>query len=304
MSSDETSKENSIVDSATTNKVDTSTTNSSSASPPHIFNLHLVDIDKEIIGSWKDELSKLPTKHHSTDTTTSCLKVHIYENTFQSVLKSNSDIQCLVSPANSFGLMDGGIDYYISEYYGGVDKLIPVVQKRIERNWCGEQNVGSCLLVDVRDLVNRLKKKENVQKNYPSYIAHCPTMRTPKKLKSEDDIVYRCTWAMLTSIRKHNLKILESNNGSKKQHERINNVLCAGFGTGVGRVPAKHCAKQMFLAVQNFNECPANNNVFGDDGNDESITMKNEGNDWLVEWSYARKIESSVQSLLRKEDFF
>nr|CAG8569119.1 857_t:CDS:2 [Entrophospora candida] len=284
MSSNEISKENNVVNSMTTDKV---------------------DIDKEMINAWKDELSKLPKKYHSTDTTTSCLKVHIYENTFQSVLQSNGDIQCLVSPANNFGLMDGGIDYYISEYYGGVHNLIPVVQKRIERNWCGEQNVGSCLLVDVRDLVDGLKKKENVQKNYPSYIAHCPTMRIPKKLKS-DDIVYRCTWAMLTSIRKHNLKILESNNGggSKKQHECIKNVLSAGFGTGTGRFPAKLCAKQMLLAVQNFIECPANNNAFGDDGNDGPTTTKNyryEESDLLVQWSYARKVENSVQTLLQKE---
>ncbi|CAG8789974.1 7695_t:CDS:1, partial [Acaulospora morrowiae] len=165
--------------------------------------------------------------------------------------------ECMVSPANSFGLMDGGIDYYISEYYGGVDELIPIVQKEIDLNWCGEQNVGTCLLVDVKDLIEKTgDSTDQSRKNRPRYIAHCPTMRTPKALDVNDDIVYRCTWSMLCAVKKHNAKVLAGD----IRHRRINAVICAGFGTGVGGYPEKLCAKQMMLAVRNFVEAPANTN--------------------------------------------
>jgi len=51
----------------------------------------------------------------------------------------------MVSPANSFGLMDGGIDYYISEFFGW--QLLPKVQQAVLDEWCGEQPVGTCMMV-------------------------------------------------------------------------------------------------------------------------------------------------------------
>ncbi len=188
--------------------------------------------------------------------------------------------------------MDGGLDYYLSEYYGGLDELIPVVQKEIEKEWCGEQNVGTCMLVDLRDLIKKLIVEQpnlSEENNFPGYLAHCPTMRTPKLLNSHDDIVYRCTWAMLTSIRKHNAKVLENPNG---EHQRISGVICSGFGTGAGKFPETTCAKQMMLAVKNFIEAPANNET-----KETKETSRQEYGEstWLIQWSYAKKI---VQSLL------
>ncbi|CAB5184517.1 unnamed protein product [Rhizophagus irregularis] len=268
-------------------------TSEESPLPPHAFDLYLVDTSTAIINAWKKELSKLPEKLSPTDST-ECLKVQIHNEPFQSLLKTK-EIDCIVSPANSFGLMDGGLDYDLSEYYGGVNTLIPVVQKEIEKEWCGEQNVGTCMLVDLRNLIKQLPSKEN----YPVYLAHCPTMRTPKALDPCDDIVYRCTWALLTHIRNHNARLFE--NADKKnhyvfeKHQRINSVICAGFGTGVGGYPEITCAKQMMLAVKNFVEAPANNETKEQNDNSEGW-----GSNWLIQWSYARRIESSVQSLFRK----
>ncbi|CAG8472204.1 6018_t:CDS:2, partial [Acaulospora colombiana] len=258
--------------------------------PPHAFELFLVDTQMTLIESWNRELKKLPSKV-STKDPTPCLKVQLHNAPFQELLKTHQ-AECMVSPANSFGLMDGGIDYYISEYYGGVDKLIPLVQKGIDLEWCGEQNVGTCLLVDVGELVGDSNSADQGRKNLPRYIAHCPTMRTPKALDTEDDIVYRCTWAMLCAVRSHNAKVLA---GSTK-HQRINAVICAGFGTGVGGYPEKLCAKQMMLAIRNFIEAPANT---GHRPKTESEGTW--GSLWLIHWSYARKIESAVSALFRKD---
>ncbi|CAG8488275.1 15580_t:CDS:2 [Cetraspora pellucida] len=247
------------------------TIETSSHPPPHAFKLFLVDISDELVQAWTHELKKLPAKV-STNDSAQCLKVQIHNETFQTLLKTNQ-AECLVSPANSFGLMDGGIDYYISEYYGGTDKLIPVVQKAIDFEWCGEQNVGTCLLIDVRELATSEKRC------FPEYIAHCPTMRLPKRL-DEDDIVYRCTWAMLTAVRKHNAKILEENS----KHQRINAVVCAGFGTGVGKFSEKICAKQMMLAINHFVNAPTNTEQRPTTGS------------WLIEWSYAIEINKAIDN--------
>ncbi|CAG8558832.1 9599_t:CDS:2 [Ambispora leptoticha] len=250
--------------------------------PPHQFTLTLIDILESLVQAWKKELAAINLKSNS-------LNVEIHLTTFQNYLETRS-AECIVSPANSFGLMDGGLDYYISEYYGGVNSLIPVVQSAIQEDWCGEQNVGTCLLVDVDELAQKVKGSVKDRKNVPRYIAHCPTMRTPKALYGGDDIVYRCTWALLTSIRKHNATL-------RRPEDRINNVICAGFGTGVGEFPEEGCVKQMILAIKHFLEAPVN--VGRNKSNDKNLGW---GSEWHVMWPYARHIESGVQHTLLKEE--
>src|SRR3954453_19815559 len=52
---------------------------------------------------------------------------------------------CVVSPANSFGLMDGGIDAAITRFFGA--ELMYAVQKRIIEDYLGEQPVGTSMIV-------------------------------------------------------------------------------------------------------------------------------------------------------------
>jgi len=189
--------------------------------------------------------------------------------------------------------MDGGLDYYLSEYYGGYDALVPIVQKEIQDKWCGEQNVGTCLIVDVQELSSKIKKYKNL--NAPRYIAHCPTMRTPKSLDPSDDVIYRCTWAMLTAVRYHNAVV--KSEGKNSKHQRIDEIVCAGFGTGVGGFPEDKCAAQMALAIKHFVAAPANNN--------QKVAHPEGNSDWrsglLIKWSYARKIERAVQTLFHTD---
>jgi O-acetyl-ADP-ribose deacetylase (regulator of RNase III) len=53
------------------------------------------------------------------------------------------EFDCLVSPANSFGLMDGGMDAAITRFFG--DALQQRVQQRILAEYLGEQPVGTAL---------------------------------------------------------------------------------------------------------------------------------------------------------------
>jgi O-acetyl-ADP-ribose deacetylase (regulator of RNase III) len=138
---------------------------------------------------------------------------------------------CMVSAANSFGLMDGGVDAAITQFFGY--ELQERVQQRIIDEFLGEQPVGTSIIVET---------------NHPKhpYIAHTPTMRVPMDI-AHTDHVYLAMWAMLLAVRQHNLK-------SEKQ---INVVACPGLGTATGHVPYQQAARQMALAYEHFLKPPS-----------------------------------------------
>ena len=70
----------------------------------------------------------------------------------------------MVSAANSFGLMDGGVDAAITAFFG--TQLQTRVQNHILREYLGEQPVGTAFVIETGD------------NNHP-WLVHAPTMRVP-----------------------------------------------------------------------------------------------------------------------------
>lgn len=68
--------------------------------------------------------------------------VEIFNGYFQEV----SEFDCMVSAANSFGLMDGGVDLGIIEFFG--QELMYRVQQRIIDEYLGEQPVGTSMIIE------------------------------------------------------------------------------------------------------------------------------------------------------------
>jgi len=136
----------------------------------------------------------------------------------------------MVSPANSFGLMDGGIDAAIIRYFG--DELAVRVQARIRVEFWGEQPVGTCFIIETGD------------PQHP-FLAHTPTMRVPMVVEGTDN-VYSAMRAMLLATHKHNAT----------QERRIATIACPGLGTGVGMMPPEMAARQMAIAYKHFLEPP------------------------------------------------
>ena len=147
-----------------------------------------------------------------------------------------SDFDCLVSPANSFGMMDGGMDAAIIKFFG--ISLERRVQERILDEYLGEQPVGTSLIV----------KTEHPK--HP-FLAHTPTMRVPMSIKGTD-VPYVAMWAMLLAIRQHN----------KTNQQKIESVVCPGLGTGIGQVPVAEAARQMATAYDHFLYPPKVINTF------------------------------------------
>ncbi len=147
-----------------------------------------------------------------------------------------SAFDCLVSPANSFGMMDGGMDAAITQFFGL--SLERRVQARILTDYLGEQPVGTSVII------------ETAHPKHP-FLAHTPTMRVPMSIEGTD-VPYVAMWAMLLAIRQHN-----------QTHQRqIESVVCPGLGTGIGRVPYSEAARQMAVAYDHFLYPPQMINTF------------------------------------------
>lgn len=140
------------------------------------------------------------------------------------------DVACdaVVSPANSFGFMDGGIDALY------VDRFGVEVQTRLRRlildRHHGELLIGNAEVVETGDLAQ------------PFLIA-APTMRVPMVLRPETVNPYLATRAVLLLARHGTLPTGEP------LSDRLRTIAFPGMGTGVGRVPAELCARQMRAAV-------------------------------------------------------
>ena len=100
-----------------------------------------------------------------------------------------TDVECVVSPANSFGIMDGGYDLAISEWFEW--KQQDLVKDYIQKHYYGEQPVGTSFIIDTD--VKGIK------------LIHTPTMRTPSPIK-EPLIVYQCMRTTLMVALDNNIK--------------------------------------------------------------------------------------------------
>ena len=137
------------------------------------------------------------------------------------IFDSTEHMNCegIVSPANSFGFMDGGIDYVYSEYFGW--EMSEELRRIIHCSHDGELLVGNAAVVEIG--------------NGFKYLISAPTMRVPMNIANTVN-VYLAFRAALTAAEKY----------------KMSSILCPGLGTAIGKVPHMLAAKQMHEAYQNF----------------------------------------------------
>ncbi|HLK55298.1 MAG TPA: macro domain-containing protein [Chthonomonadaceae bacterium] len=137
----------------------------------------------------------------------------------------------IVSPANSFGFMDGGIDLAYSLRFGW--DLQKRLQALLRKEYDGELLVGQAVLLETRD------------KAIP-YLISAPTMRVPMSVDGTVN-AYLAFRAVLRLVNAYNVE----------HPDAIPTVLCPGLGTATGLLPFDLCAKQMRTAWQNVQRPPA-----------------------------------------------
>jgi O-acetyl-ADP-ribose deacetylase (regulator of RNase III) len=138
------------------------------------------------------------------------------------ILKLKAD--AIVSPANSFGYMDGGLDLKYSQHFGW--ELENRVRPRMENEFFGELPVGNAIIVPTN------------QDEIP-FLITAPTMRVPSDVSNTVNS-YLAFKGILQAVIRHN----------EVENSVINTLLCPGLGTGEGKMPAQKCAKQMRRAYE------------------------------------------------------
>ena len=101
------------------------------------------------------------------------------------------EVDCLVSPANSYGHMSGGFDARLSDILGWDFQL--KVQAYIKEHFNGEQPVGTSFIIKT-DFDNL-------------YLIHTPTMKYPSRIK-DDNIITTCTTSTLKCALENNIKCI------------------------------------------------------------------------------------------------
>jgi O-acetyl-ADP-ribose deacetylase (regulator of RNase III) len=125
----------------------------------------------------------------------------------------------IISPANSFGFMNGGIDLVYSEYFGW--KLQEALQNKIRDCFYGELPVGNATIIET--------KNDNIK-----YLISCPTMRVPENVSNT-----------VNAYLAFRAGLIETINFNKNNSDKIRSILCPGLGTLTGGIPEANCAKQM-----------------------------------------------------------
>jgi O-acetyl-ADP-ribose deacetylase (regulator of RNase III) len=162
-----------------------------------------------------------------------------YFKGIESVTVSCGDIfdlaaDAIVSPANSFGFMDGGIDLAYSHYFGW--DLQERLKELLAKEHDGELPVGQAVIV------------ETYNERIP-FLISAPTMRIPMFVANTVN-AYLAFRATIRAVREHN----------RQATEPIRTVLCCGLGTAIGGISPQVCAKQMsaayLICVQHYLNSP------------------------------------------------
>lgn len=136
------------------------------------------------------------------------------------------DADALVSPANSFGDMGGGIDKAIDDFHQGEAQRR--VQAAIAEQFFGELPVGAGLVVELQ------------VRRFPFVVA-APTMRIPGSVVGSIN-AYLSMRAALVAVLRHN----------RAQSQQIRSLAIPGLGTGVGGMDPGEAAEQMRAAYDSI----------------------------------------------------
>jgi O-acetyl-ADP-ribose deacetylase (regulator of RNase III) len=160
----------------------------------------LVDIDPDVVESFK--------KYFST--------VEGFEIECKSIFDVDPDL--VVSPANSFGFLNGGIDGFYTKVMGS--QVQENLQRKIKDNFYGELLVGQSTLI------------ETDYKKVP-YLIASPTMRLPQRLTGTIN-VYLAAKATFNLIKSGVLS------------DSVKTIAIPGFGTATGGLEPDLAIKQMW----------------------------------------------------------
>lgn len=169
--------------------------------------IYLVDNSSRLVDAWRTAFSVFPEIEP------------LQGDYFQ------KDADAIVSPANSFGIMDGRLDLAIRDQLGY--SIQGKIQQVIVERYHGELPIGCAEIVETG--TRRWK-----------YMVAAPTMRIPESVAFTIN-AYLAFRAILVAVENFN---------RQRAKREIDSLVCPGLGTGVGAMDPAKCAGQMRLAHQ------------------------------------------------------
>ena len=165
--------------------------------------LHLIDTNSQLVKCWERAFS-------------ACPEVELIQGDILDLAHT-----AIVSPANSFGFMDGGIDLAYSNYFGPnvQESVFWAISTRPE----GFLPVGASLMI---------------RTEHPKipYLIVAPTMKLPGPVRPQN-----CYHSMVAVLR------------IASQHEaKLTHVFCPGLATGIGEVRPEAAAEEMAAAYSDW----------------------------------------------------
>jgi O-acetyl-ADP-ribose deacetylase (regulator of RNase III) len=169
-----------------------------------MLTVHLRDINTGVVKAWEQAFVDVPGVSISLG----------------DIFELGAD--AIVSPANSFGYMDGGIDLLYSRYFGW--ELEANLKALLSERHYGELPVGQAVVLAT--------EHETIP-----FLVSAPTMRVPMNIGQTVN-VYLAFRAALIAVLAHNANA----------DGPIRSLLVPGLGTGIGEVKPELAARQMRLA--------------------------------------------------------
>ena len=173
--------------------------------------LYLIDSKPQLCDKWRQVFSSYP-------------EVEVLRGDY---FQESAD--AIVSPANSFGIMDGGLDLAIRNELGF--QIESDIQEVILNKYHGEMPIGSAEII-------------NTNHDKWSYMIAAPTMRIPENITFTLN-AYTAFRAILIAINSFN---------KSEPKKLIKTLVCSGLGTGIGSMEPVKCAAQMRAAYKLIKE--------------------------------------------------
>ncbi len=149
-------------------------------------------------------------------------EIHVHRG---SIVDSGAD--AVVSPANSYGWMRGGIDSVYADTFPAIEQR---VRSAVLATHGGELPVGEALIVPTGAAA-------------PAWLISAPTMREPSTVLPPDTVhPYLAARAVFRLWREGVL------DDGTPVRAAVTKIAMPGLGTGVGRVDPKICARQVAAA--------------------------------------------------------
>lgn len=224
-------------------------------SAPHTSALKvvLVDVNRAVTDAWSTVFAEVPG-------------VEIVRGSITA-----RKVDAWVTPTNSLGRMDGGVDAAVNRHFRG--RIQALVQDEIARRYSGAMPVGAATCVPTGTL-------------RPRFLISTPTMvQSGQDVSDTLNVALACA-AAFQAVHMQNAR----------EPGSIESVALPGLGAATGRVPPRVCANLMWTAFTLFSEY-----VFKDYDTLRTAVLSQLGGE--REWEAEQPVRVSVPAELDVQPF-